>query len=68
MRLEKFELTPDDTPQKVAPGPGKVKIGECPICGKAIYWKPGKRGNRPMYCSRAHRQKAYYERKREEAG
>lgn len=44
----------------------QVQIGRCPICGQPIMWKPGTGGQLPVYCSQAHRQKAYRDRKREE--
>jgi len=42
-----------------------IQIGECPICGQPVYWKPGSPGQKPIYCSWAHRQKAYRERQKE---
>jgi len=41
-----------------------IQIGECPICGQLVYWKPGNPGQKPIYCSWAHRQKAYRQRKK----
>ena len=45
-----------------------VQIGDCPVCGKPIMWRPGATGQRPIYCSWACRQKAYRNRKKEEGG